>query len=111
MKMILKAVIVLTFAIFALHSFAEDLQWIEGSNQSCPDVCMKDSEFPVGAGVHTGNGAVMYVCAANTSGEGYRPGFNNASNRPKTCYTAYGDHAILESSFKCLCYKKPVSIK
>jgi hypothetical protein len=91
-------------------ALADEPKWVDASGKSCNEACKSTSLFPVEGGNYVPENSKFYVCAANTEGEGFRPGYNWATSANSACVVGYGGKEIYEAAFKCLCNSKSVSI-
>ncbi|MGQ3355045.1 MAG: hypothetical protein ACT6XY_22665 [Phreatobacter sp.] len=80
--------------------------WVPGNGRPCDQVCQGAGRKPVQTGVYLPNRQMFNICAANTAGEGLRPGFNLRPNWSNVCVTAWGPgtgQARSERQYECLC--------
>jgi hypothetical protein len=102
---VLTALVALPTVVFAQEGGA--VTWLEGSGRSCDKVCRDDGRVPVSSGIFMPNGNAtdntFHVCAADTNGEGYRPGFNLKPKWNKICVVAWGREAVNAEDYLCAC--------
>lgn len=96
------ALLTVVFAVPSAHATS----WLPGNGRACEQVCQGAGRRPVQSGVYLPNGQMFNICAANTAGEGLRPGFNLRPSWSNVCVTAWGPGTGLarsERQYECLC--------
>jgi hypothetical protein len=79
--------------------------WLPGNGKACQTVCQTGGRLAVDSGPYKQSN-LFYVCATNTQGEGFRPGFNlqiNPRVPASTCTVGYGEKAEVSGEYTCLC--------
>ena len=79
------------------------VEWLKGDGQSCETVCKRGGGKPVFAGYYKNTQDAFYVCSANQSGEGARPGYNLKPNWNTVCMVAFGGKELRAPSYTCAC--------
>jgi hypothetical protein len=78
-------------------------EWLRGDGRSCDEVCRKGGGQALVSGRYKNTPNNYYVCSANQSGEGSRPGYNLKPNWSSVCVVGYGGKEVQARSYSCAC--------
>jgi len=81
---------------------AQATDWFVADGEPCDAVCSNNNMLAISSGAFK-NGELFFVCAADSAGEGVRPGFNLQPKWANICMVPWGKDARRETDYLCAC--------